>query len=50
MPIIVTSSVPWYGLFLFGATLAYVFFAFFVTGEIKGEVKLKYANEDSKFE
>ena len=50
MPVIITSAIPWFGIFLLSLNVAYAFYAFYIVNELRSEVKLRYSDEESTFE
>ncbi len=50
MPTIVTSAVPWFGTLILVVCIAYIFYSFYFTNDIKSEIKMKYSDSEHTFD
>ena len=46
----ITTATPWFGFVILGFTVAYLFYAYYFTNEVKDEVRMKYSNEKQSYE
>lgn len=50
MPTIIASAVPWFGTLIFVVCIAYIFYSFYLMGDIKSEMKMKFSDGEHTFE
>lgn len=50
MPTIVASAVPWFGTLILVVCIAYIFYSFYLMGDIKSEIRMKFSDDEHTFE